>query len=104
MINTSGSGSDNGAEDDVPPELEDVDPDTLKKEQEEMTDGQKQQKKAYQQMKKQFDTPAQAAEDDDEDEGCTVEEVKDDEPAQAAPAKIAQNPVIDTSGVVEKIN
>ena len=54
-------------------------------------------------MKKQFDTPAQAAEDDDEDEGCTVEEVKDEEPAQAAPAKTAQNPVDDTNAFADMI-
>ena len=59
----------------MPPELEKVDADQLKKEQEAKTNSQKQQRQMYEQMRNNI------ANDEDAEE-CTVEEVKE-EPVEA---------------------
>lgn len=98
----------NTCDDDAPPELEQVDADKLKKEQEAMSDSAKQQRQMYDQMRKNVDVDTKAEVEEEEEEGCTVEEVVEEAPKQEEPAATEEeNPLeelVSMSDMLKKIN
>ena len=87
MIDTTEEGKEAPCEvyevedDDAPPELETVEADQLKAEQAAENSQDKQQRQMYDQLRKNVGNDDDASEDEEEDEGCTVEEVKEEAPA-----------------------
>lgn len=76
-------------EDEVPPELETVDADKLKAEQAAQSEKEKTQRQLYDQMRNNI---AKSSTEAEADEGCTVEEVKDEPEAQPAQEETKEDP------------